>query len=45
MNGMSSIDDLVFLQVRGKSQLELEIEVAKKLPTKYLYENAIHFNE
>lgn len=45
MNGMQSLNDLCFLQVRGQNQLSKEVEELKSLTHKNIDFTALHRNE
>ena len=45
MNGMSDLNDLVYLQVRGKNQLFKEIEECQGIENKVIDHMALHRNE
>lgn len=42
---MDDLNDLVHLQVVGKSQIAKELEETQKMPKKFLAKNAFHMNE
>lgn len=45
MSGMEHLNDIIHLQVVGKSQITKELEEIQKLPKKYYIKNAFHRNE
>ena len=45
MSGMEDLNDIVHLQVIGKSQITKELEELTKIPKKYYIKNAFHRNE
>ena len=45
MSGMEDLNDLVHLQVVGRSQITKELEETQRLPKKYLVKDALHRNE
>ena len=45
MNGMGNVNNLCFLQVKGKNQFEKEILETKEITHKVIDKEALHRNE
>ena len=45
MNGMGNVNNVCFLQIKGKSQFEKEILETKEITQKVIDQTALHRNE